>query len=84
VYHQCVDCDVVIEGAAALRAGRDVLLEHTAKSHSGETFNLEMYRFLSAIHALDEAYGLVAFQWPDTASRWHWERRVRTGGSAAA
>ena len=75
-FHHCVNCGAVVDGAS-LKPGRDAVWEHTAKDHSGESFNLEMYLFLSAIHALDAYHGLVAFQWPDTAICGH-PLRVRT------
>lgn len=75
-FHSCVDCGAVVDGAS-LQPGRCALREHTAKDHASELFNLEMYLFLSAIHALDAAHGLVAFRWPDTGIRWH-PLRVRT------
>jgi hypothetical protein len=66
-YHRCVNCGAVVDGAS-LQPGRDEIREHTAKNHSAEMFNFDMYLFLSAIHALDAYHGLIAFQWPDTAS----------------
>jgi hypothetical protein len=53
-------CGFTIDGKDGRR---NALLEHTSEKHHGEVFNLEMYIFRSAIHALQVYYGLEAFEW---------------------
>jgi len=65
-YHCCVNCGAVIDGAS-FQSGPDSLLEHTAEKHKTGIFALELYRFRSAVHALETYYGLEIFEWPDKA-----------------
>jgi hypothetical protein len=56
--HSCA-CGFVIFGSDG------DMLQHTREKHPTEAFNLEIYRFVADLHALDIVWGLEMFRWPD-------------------